>query len=78
MEDIIGDISGALGIRIGRRQNLDFTSGNGTGQPRGILLDATIGTTLRAFLPSLMRMSILCSILLIQITGTSATERFVG
>ena len=46
MEDIIGDISGALGIRIGRRQNLDFTSGNGTGQPRGILLDATIGTTL--------------------------------
>lgn len=30
-----------LGIRLARRENLDMTTGNGSGKPRGILLDAT-------------------------------------
>ena len=39
--DIVEDVSRKLAIRIGRRQNTDWTTGNGTGQPTGFLTALT-------------------------------------
>lgn len=43
--DIEGYLSQKLGERIGRILNTHFTSGAGTTQPRGVMLDATLGVT---------------------------------
>ena len=43
--DIEAYIVKMLGIRMGRILNTRFTNGNGTGQPRGITLDAVLGVT---------------------------------
>lgn len=43
--DIQAYIVRLLGIRFGRRLNQRFTAGTGTGQPRGVLLDAPTGKT---------------------------------
>lgn len=39
--DIEGMIAGAIGTRIARKQNKDFTVGTGTGQPSGIMTGVT-------------------------------------
>lgn len=52
--DIEAYIVKMLATRLGRILNLRFTTGNGTGQPRGITLDAVLGrtsTTGKVFLP---------------------------
>lgn len=38
-------LAGILGERIGRIQNTHFTVGTGTSQPRGVVIDATLGKT---------------------------------
>ena len=45
MIDIVAWLSESLSIRLARRQNLDWTSGNGSGKPRGFLLDSTNAVT---------------------------------
>lgn len=43
--DIEGMISKAIGTRIARKQNTDFTVGNGTNKPSGIMTGITSGLT---------------------------------
>lgn len=43
--DIEAHVIKKLGIRMGRILNLRFTSGTGSGQPRGVLLDSPAGKT---------------------------------
>jgi HK97 family phage major capsid protein len=43
--DIEGFITGRLATRLGRIQNTHFTTGTGTGQPRGVVTGATLGRT---------------------------------
>jgi len=38
-------LAGKLGLRIGRAQNIDFTTGTGTNQPQGIVTGAFLGKT---------------------------------
>lgn len=41
-EQIVGDL---IGERLGRRSNLEYTTGDGTGDPNGIVTAATLGKT---------------------------------
>jgi HK97 family phage major capsid protein len=43
--DLGAYIGEAAGVRIGRRQNLAFTTGNDVSQPQGIVTGATLGVT---------------------------------
>lgn len=43
--DLAAHIEEQIGIRIGRAQGPDFTTGTGTGQPQGIVTAATLGIT---------------------------------
>jgi HK97 family phage major capsid protein len=48
--DVVADVSEKLAIRIGRRQNLDWTAGTGSGQPTGFLksVDSSMALTTAA------------------------------
>jgi HK97 family phage major capsid protein len=43
--DVQAIVFDALGRRIGRKQNTDFTVGTGTSQPKGVVTAATLGVT---------------------------------
>lgn len=43
--DIEGYVQNVLAMRLARIQNLHFTTGTGTGQPRGIVTGTTVGKT---------------------------------
>jgi HK97 family phage major capsid protein len=43
--DLPAYLGNALGVRIGRKQNLDCTTGTGSSQPTGVVTAATLGVT---------------------------------
>ena len=43
--DVLGFLAEQTGVAIGVRLNTDFTVGTGSGQPRGLALDTTLGVT---------------------------------
>jgi HK97 family phage major capsid protein len=43
--DLATEIGGMAGERVGRRQNRDFTTGDGAGKARGVITAATLGAT---------------------------------
>jgi len=43
--DVLGFLAEQTGVALGVRLNTDFTVGTGSGQPRGLMIDTTLGVT---------------------------------
>lgn len=46
--DLSSFLNGMLGVRLARKQNIDFTTGNGSSAPQGIVTGSSVGKTAAA------------------------------